>query len=409
MGRQVTDEPTTAVDRRNSRLYLVGLGFSLLGDSALSLVAGIWVKTVTGSSALAGLVQMCIYLPSLLGPLAGLLVDRVPRQRFLVMVNLCSAAVVGSLMLVNDSEQVWLIYVVMLGYGTSLVLIDPAETALFTHMLPTPLRQRVNGWRLGMQETGRLLAPLVGAGLFAALGGQAVAALDAGTFLVAAVATAMLRPPPEPAPPPRESWRVEVMAGFAHIRNTPLLALVTTAAATIMAVSGVGVAAQFSMVSALGRPPSFLGVLSAVLGAGSVVASLTSSRVLARSGLVDLVLLGLLAFVGGTLLRVMPSVTTAMAGSLLLGFALPWVFLAALNAVQQLTPPHLQGRVSAALGLLLFGPQAPTQAVGSFLIAHVGYQEIYVASVFAAVTTAAAVSRKRKRTPAGHCSLDGLE
>ena len=399
MRQQVTDEPTTAIDRRNSRLYLIGLGFSLLGDSALSLVAGVWVKTVTGSSALAGLVQMCIYVPSLFGPLAGLLVDRVPRQRFLVMVNICSAAVVGSLMLVNGSEGLWLIYVVMLGYGTSLVLIDPAETALFTHMLPTSLRQRVNGWRLGMQETGRLLAPLVGVGLFAALGGQAVAALDAGTFLVAAAATALLRPPPEPPPPPRLSWRAEVVAGFAHIRSTPRLALVAAAAAAaaIMAVSGIGVAAQFSMVTALGKPPGFLGVLSAVLGAGSVVASLTSSRVLTRIGLVDLVLLGLVAYVLGTLLRVVPSLPTAVIGSLVLGFALPWVFLAAVSAAQQLTPPHVMGRVSAALGLLLFGPQAPTQGVGSFLIAHVGYQAIYVASAVAAMALAAAVSRQRKR------------
>ena len=30
---------------RNARLYLIGLGASLLGNSALTLVAGIWVKS----------------------------------------------------------------------------------------------------------------------------------------------------------------------------------------------------------------------------------------------------------------------------------------------------------------------------------------------------------------------------
>ncbi len=34
----------TAADRRNARWYLTGLGFSLVGDSALSLVAGIWAS-----------------------------------------------------------------------------------------------------------------------------------------------------------------------------------------------------------------------------------------------------------------------------------------------------------------------------------------------------------------------------
>ena len=51
--------------RRNARIYLLGLAASLVGDSALSLVAGIWVKTLTGSSAAAAAVSACIYAPSL--------------------------------------------------------------------------------------------------------------------------------------------------------------------------------------------------------------------------------------------------------------------------------------------------------------------------------------------------------
>src|ERR1700685_4873589 len=77
--------------RRNARLYLVGLAASLLGNSALSLVAGVWVKTLTGSSAQAGLVSACVYAPSLAGPVAGLLADRVDRTRWLSTVNLVSA------------------------------------------------------------------------------------------------------------------------------------------------------------------------------------------------------------------------------------------------------------------------------------------------------------------------------
>ena len=71
-------------------------------------------------------------------------------------------------------------------YGVEATLTDPAEDALFAEMLPPAIRQRVNGWRLGLQETGRLVAPLLGAGLFSLVGGGAVAVLDAATFLVAA-------------------------------------------------------------------------------------------------------------------------------------------------------------------------------------------------------------------------------
>ncbi|MFB6988058.1 hypothetical protein [Streptomyces sp. NPDC056304] len=89
----------STMERRNARRYLIGLGLglglSMIGDTALSLVAGMWVKSLTGSSALAELTQTCIYIPPLFGALAGLVADRVPRQRFLIVVKLCSSIAVA--------------------------------------------------------------------------------------------------------------------------------------------------------------------------------------------------------------------------------------------------------------------------------------------------------------------------
>src|ERR1700733_14747325 len=175
MGAEPHDE---RLAMRNARLYLAGLAASLLGSSAMSLVAGVWVKTLTGSSAQAGLVSACVYAPSLAGPIAGLISDRVDRRRWLIAINLVSAATVLILLGVHSASDVWLVFVAMSAYGIELVLFDPAETALFAEMLPTAIRRALNGWRLGMQELGRLCAPLLGAGLFTLIGGGAVAVLD---------------------------------------------------------------------------------------------------------------------------------------------------------------------------------------------------------------------------------------
>ena len=51
-----------------------------------------------------------------------------------------------------------------------------------------------------------------------------------------------------------------------------------------------------------------------------------------------------------------------------------------MNVAQRATPNELQGRVSAALLFALFGPQALTQTLGSALIVHASYIEIYAAS-----------------------------
>jgi MFS family permease len=397
----------TALDRRNARLYLIGLAASLLGDSALSLVAGIWIKSLTGSSAEAGLVSACVYLPSLFGPIGGVIADRVHRQRLLIGLDVASALILLPLLAVRSAAQIWIIFVVMTWYGIVLMVSSPAESALFAEMLPLEIRRRVNGWQLGMQETGRLVAPLAGAGLFALAGGGIVAVADAVTFAVAAVMTGRLRlRPREPEPRAPSHWRADLLAGFAHIRQTPELRRVLVAGTGVMSMSAVLVAAQYSLVQAVGEPPAFLGVFSACLGGGSIVASLVSSRVLRRTGEQWLAIFGMIDFAAGSALRATGILALALAGTVVMGFALPWVFLAILNLAQRLTPLSLQGRVSAAVSLAFFGPQAPLQALGSLAIRYGTYQQLYTAAAVVAVLCAAFLLRPgRGGPPAGTSAI----
>lgn len=399
-GRANENPRSVIFEQRNAMFYLVGLGVSLLGSNAMTLAAGIWVKSLTGSSAAAGLVSVCIYAPSLVGPLGGLVADRTRRRRLLIAINLIMALLMLPLLAVHTADQVWLIDGAMFVYGAGLIVSGPAESALFAVMLPEAARRRFNGWRLSLQETGRLVAPLIGAGLFTVWGGGMVAALDAATFALAAVMTGLMRVV-EPAPAPfRSAWRADIAAGFEHLWRSRPLRRMLVAAAIIMAASGLVVAAQYSLVSALGEPPSFLGVLSAALGAGSIAASLLSGPLLSRVGERGLVLCGLGNYALGSLLRVWGSMPGAVLGSVVLGFALPWVFLGVLNLSQRMTPDRMQGRVSAVVGLALFGPQAPMQALGSLAITQVSYRVLYVGTALVALLTALWLARGTKATDA---------
>jgi len=369
-----------AIASGNARWYFAGLAASLLGNSAMALVAGIWVKSLTGSSAQAGLVSACIYAGTMGAPVAGLVADRFPRRRLLLSLNLVSVATILPLVLVNSRARVWLVFVVMALYGVEATLMDPAEDALFAQMFSPEFRQRSNGWRLTIQETGRLAAPLFGASLFELLGGGAVAALDAGTFAFAALVITRLKVDDTRPARTEERLAVALLAGGRHILRTETIRPIAIATTLVMALSGIGVAAQYSLVQGVGERPSFLGVLAALLGAGSIVASLTARRLIARHGERALAVIGLLNFALGNLLRANHWLPAALAGSVILGFALPYVFLATLNVAQRATPNRLQGRVSAALLFALFGPQALTQTIGSALIGHVNYMEIYAAS-----------------------------
>lgn len=364
---------------RDVRLYLVGLTASLLGTSAMALVGGVWVKTLTGSSAAAALVSVMVFVPALLAPLAGLLADRFPRRRLLLTVNVAAAIGLLPLLLVRSSADVWLIFVVMLGYGVVLVLVDPAETALFTELVPAEDRAQLNGLRLTIQEGAKLLAPLAGAGLFVVLGGGLVAALDAGTFALAAIVLTQLHAPDSrPERGDRLPWRTEVTAGLSHLRRVPGLGRLVSVAALAMAASGLAVAAQYALVDALDRPPAFLGVLTGLLGAGSICAGLTSGRVMRRRDERRLALLGLLAGVAGYLLIAAGWLPAVLLGWLIRGFSLPWIVIAAITAGQRLTPDQMQGRVAAAITLLLFAAQPLTQAGGAALITVLDYHAVYV-------------------------------
>jgi Na+/melibiose symporter-like transporter len=377
-----------AAERRNGRLYLTGLAVSVIGNNALSLAAGIWVKSLTGSSSEAALASVCVYAPSLAGPLAGMVADRVRRRRFLVWLNLVSAALVLPLLAVSGPGSVWIIFAVMTWYGIHLTLSGPAESALFAVMLSRELRQELNGWSLGLQETGRLVAPLFGAGLFALVGGGMVSVFDAITFVIAALTLTRIRlRETRPVPQPRH-WRADLLAGFGHIRRTPELRRLLVAASVPMSFSGILVAAQYSLVEGLGKPPSFLGVFSATLGAGSIVASMVSGRLLRSAGERWLAVLGMANFALGSAMRAAPWLPLAVAGSVVLGFALPWLFLALLSLAQRRTPPELQGRVSAAVTLVFFGPQAPLQALGALAIRFFTYQQLYLAGAGISLATA---------------------
>jgi MFS family permease len=390
-------DDTVAAERRNGRLYLTGVAVSVIGNNAMSLAAGIWVKSLTGSSSEAALVSVCVYAPSLAGPLAGVVADRVRRRRFLIWLSLVSAALVLPVLAVRGPGSVWIIFAVMTWYGILLTLSGPAEDALFAVMLSRERRQELNGWSLGFQEVGRLVSPLFGAGLFALVGGGMVSVFDAITFVIEAVMFSRIRfREVRPVPRPRH-LRADLLAGFGHISRTPELRRLLTAASVVMSFSAVLVAAQYSLVQGVGEPPSFLGVFSAGLGAGSIVASMASGRLLRSVGERWLAVLGMANFALGNAMRATGWLPLAIAGSVVLGFALPWLFLALLNLAQRCTPPELQGRVSAAVMLVFFGPQAPLQALGALAIRFATYQQLYLAGAALAVATAIAFTWTSRR------------
>jgi MFS family permease len=368
--------------RRDMRLYVAGQALSLFGDTSLWLALGIWAKTLTGSSGAAGLVIFALVAPQLAAPAAGVLVDRVRRRPLLIATNLATGAVVLALLAVHGRGQLWLIYAVAGLYGASYTVLGSGQSALLACLLPGAELAEANGLLQTLREGQRLIAPLAGAGLFSAVGGGAVAVLDAATFAVAAAALALMRVD-EPAPVARDR---DLVAGARHLLRTVALRQMVVACAVALAVMGFSETLVFAITDqGLHRPPSFVGVLMAVQGVGAVAGAMTAARVDRRLGEGVLAGLGMALVAAGALLTTGGSLAPVLAGTVVFGAGGPWVVVGAVTLLQRLTPGELQGRVYSAADLLLGAPQTASIAAGAALVAAVGYRELLVAeaAVFA--------------------------
>ena len=366
---------------RDARLYLIGQTLSLFGDSALYLALGIWVKTLTGSNAAAGLVFFVLALPALVAPAAGVVVDRVRRRPLMIATDLVIGAAVLLLLFVHGAGQLWLIYLVTALYGAATIVFSSAQSALLRTMLPDALLGEGNAALQTVREALRIIAPLAGAGLFAALGGGAVAILDAVTFAASALCLAALRV--RETPPAREEreerFLTELAAGAHHILHTAALRQIIRAVAMALLVVGFSETLIFAVTAqGLHRPPAFIGVLEVAQGVGAIVGGLSAAYVLRRLGDARLIALGLALFALGDLTFLSTALALVLGGIAVAGFGLPWAVVGFGTALQRRTPLRLQGRVAAAAETMVSTPQTLSIALGAALSTVVNYRLLII-------------------------------
>jgi Na+/melibiose symporter-like transporter len=376
--------------RRDARIYLTGQAFSLFGDSCLWLAMGVWVRTLTGSNAQAGLVFFFYTAPALLAPALGLLADRVRRRPLLLAVNIATAGAVLALLAVHGSGQVWLIDAVMFAYGVSGQVMGPAQSALLTVMVPAELLPDANAALRTAQEGLRLIGPLTGAALFVAVGPHIITVIDAATFAFPVASLLLLRVR-EPAPHPAEGhWASQVAAGVRHIWQVAKLRQIVIAGACAATVFGFTETSLYAVITGgLHRPAAFIGVASAVQGIGALTAGLTAAPLIRRTGEGRLAGLAILIAAAGVALMTLPLLPPVIAGLILFGASIPWLVIGLMTLAQRLTPPQLQGRVFAAIEVLITTPQTVSIALGAALITIAGYQVLLAA--MAAVFTVTAL------------------
>jgi len=371
-----------------TRLY-AGLTASMFGDSVMLLVLSMWVKTITGSNAQAGLTFFFMVIPALFAPLMGVWVDRVRRKPLLVWGHVASGIAVLPLVLVHGAGQVWIIWAVAMLYGVSSIVLPAALNGLLKELLPDEMLVDANASLQTTKESFRLFGPLVGALLFTWLGGWAVAVLDALSFFLAAAVIATLAVhEEEPAVDESHFW-VQMTAGVRHLAGERVLKHVLIGFALCILVLGFTESAIYALLDAFDKPATYVSAIVSVQGVGAVVGGFTSSWVVRRIGEVAACVAGLgvlavgILVMGGTHSFVVVCLSAAVFGA-----SLPLIMVAFMTLVQRRTPQAIMGRVSTAVEVAMSTPQAVSLALGSLLVVILSYRSIFM--VMAVVTALAA-------------------
>jgi MFS family permease len=376
--------------RGDIRLLFGGQTLSMIGDWMMFIVLGIWAKTLTGSNGAAGLVFFVLTLSGLVAPLGGLVVDRLPKRLLMIATHLALAGVMCLLLLVNGRGDLWLLYTVTALYGLGGDLFAASRGAMLKAMVPDELLGDANGAYQSIREGLRIVAPLAGAGIFAAFGGHAVAMVDAVTFVLSAVTLIALEFEEPTAPAKEHHFLREISAGLEHIVRTRLLRQLTIGVAAALFVAGFSETLIFAVAGdALHRSPSFVGVIGTCQGVGSIAGGITSAWLLRRVGDLRLAGLGVALFGAGSFFWLIPSISVVLVSTAVAGVGVVWAVVSLATAYQRRSPGHVQGRVAAAANMLFSVPQVIGIALGAALITIVDYRVEIVAMAVVFLAAAA--------------------
>jgi len=371
-----------ALSNRNFRLYWVAMLVSSLG-SRLQMVALTWlVLKQTNSGFALGTVVMAATVPILLFSLfGGALADRLPKRRTLLITQgamLIQALLLG-ILVSTGTINLWLIYALSVVVGLIEAIDTPTEEA-FVKVLVGPDKEELANaselWATLFNGT-KVAGPALGGVLIAAFGEATCFYLNAASFLAVIVALLLVdkrRLYPTP-PPPREGLITEVKAGVSYALSTADIAtIVLLLAALGLFGYNLGVLLPLIARYLLTSGPVGLGLLSAALGAGSLIGSLvvdfegmnTRLHVLVGALVFTVMLLALSLFHGWLLILTV---------TVLLGFG-SVLFLATANArLQVLAPDDYRGRIMGIYTLLLFGTTPFGSLLAGALAQRIGIRE----------------------------------
>ncbi len=359
------------------RLWLART-ISQVGDVAQFTALALLLTALTGSGlGVSGAVLAEIAPVLLLAPLAGNLVDRLPRVRVMVAADLVRVVLAGSLALWHDSAAI--AYAVAFGLSAGQVFFSPAAQSLMPTVADDEELVAANSGIWTAAVVAQIAVAPVAALLAVHVGFGAAFAVNAVSFALSAAVLRGLREP-------ERARSVSVAPTFAHagealaaLGRIPLLKAL--AAGQFLAALSAGATSALLVVLAqdrLGGGEGF-GVLIAGIGIGAALGPLLLLRRI-RDPRRPLLVFGPYAVRGvvDLALAVVTALPLAAAALVVYGLSTSTGAVTFSSLVQSRVPDELRGRAFAGFDVLWQTGRLLSLLGGGLLADAVGIQAVYL-------------------------------
>ena len=257
------------------RLWM-GLAISMMGEWFSTVALFVLIYTLTGSELGIGLLFV-IRMFSMAFPqiFTGMLADRFSRKKIMIWSNLLSAIAVLSLLLVNDENDVWLIYAISALLMALHAVFIPAESASIPNVTKENELLTANALNSATWSAALCLGASIGGFVVSAFGVEAAFLINALCFALGALMYSTITIPQEPfQPKPGGIWTNTVgniVEGFQIIISKPHVSRIITAKA-LWAIFGGGLVYMLVLIGdeiAFGDLAAGIGILFAARGLGT--------------------------------------------------------------------------------------------------------------------------------------------
>jgi ENTS family enterobactin (siderophore) exporter len=255
-----------------------GTSLSGIGAQLTAVAVGLQVYDLTGSTFHVGLVGLSALGPLVvLGLYGGSIIDAHDRRRVIIATSsgLFAVAVAFVLQALLHVDNVWLLYALVAIQSGFFAINSPARTAITPRLLPAALLPAANALSGLSMSLGLTVGPLLAGVLVASWSFAGAYAIEASLLVVALISLVALPPLPPEGQITRSGLR-SVLEGLQFLRTRPnvRMTLVVDIAAMALAMPRV----LFPAIGAtlIGGGATTVGILSAGIAVGSIVAAIFS-------------------------------------------------------------------------------------------------------------------------------------